>query len=53
VKNYLAVGGLNRPFDDHAQGHVRFEAEADLSILNRVDQQQIELLASDIVATIR
>jgi len=41
---------LNRPFDDHSQDKVRFEAEAVISILKRCKAGgDWELIGSDII----
>ena len=48
-KIYLDVCCLNRPFDDWHQDRVRFEGEAVLSILERVRDQNWQLISSEAI----
>lgn len=49
MKIYLDVCCLNRPFDGLNQERIRLETEAILSILNRCESGQWELISSDII----
>lgn len=49
MRVYLDVCRLNRPFDDHAQDRIHFEAEAVLTILNHCHQGRWTLLSSEVV----
>jgi len=46
---YLDVCCLNRPFDDQSQNRVRLEAEGVSSILQMAQEQELEVLGSDII----
>lgn len=48
-KIYLDVCCLNRPFDDWKQDRVRFEGEAVLSILERVRDENWQLISSEAI----
>ena len=41
---------LNRPFDDWSQDRVRLEGEAILSIIERIDRDQWQLIGSEAIA---
>ncbi|MDJ1183214.1 PIN domain-containing protein [Roseofilum casamattae] len=47
---YLDVCCLNRPFDDWSQDRVRLEGEAILSIIERIDRDQWQLIGSEAIA---
>lgn len=48
-KLYLDVCCLNRPFDDWEQERVRFEGEAVLAILKRVQAKEWQLISSEAI----
>ncbi len=48
-KIYLDVCCLNRPYDDWRQERVRWEAEAILAILARIDSGQWQLVSSEAI----
>ena len=45
---YLDVSCLNRPFDDQRQERIRLESEAVIVILNRVEEEELEQVSSEI-----
>src|ERR1044071_9007529 len=47
MKLYLDVSCLNRPFDDQRQARVRLESEAILFILEQVDADKWQYVASE------
>jgi len=50
MKIYLDVCCLNRPFDDQTQTRIHLESEAIVSILQRVEDDEWQLISSDAVA---
>lgn len=50
MKIYLDVCCLNRPFDDQNQDRIHLEAEAVLSIIRHVEQNDWRWISSDAVA---
>lgn len=48
-KLYLDVCCLNRPFDDWSQERIRLEGEIVLSILDRVETKQWQLICSEAI----
>ncbi len=50
MKIYLDVCCLNRPFDDQSQTRIDLEAEAVLSIIQSVEDNEWEWISSDAVA---
>ncbi|MFK5894283.1 MAG: PIN domain-containing protein [Pseudomonadota bacterium] len=49
MKIYFDVCCLNRPFDDQNQVRIHLEAEAVLSIIKFIDDEQCVLVSSDVV----
>lgn len=50
MKIYLDVCCLNRPFDDQTQTRIHLEAEAVLSIIQSVEDNEWQWISSDAVA---
>ena len=50
MKIYLDVCCLNRPFDDQTQTRIHLEAEAVISIIQYVEDNEWEWISSDAVA---
>ncbi len=48
-KIYLDACCLNRPFDDQSQERIRLESEAVVLLLNRLQQQQAEWVAGNVL----
>ena len=48
-KIHLDVCCLNRPFDDWQQERMRFEGEAVLAILKRVQAKEWQLISSEVI----
>lgn len=51
TKVYLDVCCLNRPFNDQTQDRIRFEAEAVLSVMTRVENGELLSVSSTVVQT--
>ena len=50
MRIYLDVCCLNRPFDDQTQDRIHLEAEAVLSIIRHIEQNEWQWVSSDAVA---
>jgi predicted nucleic acid-binding protein len=50
MKIYLDNCALQRPFDDKSQVRIALEAEAVMGILKLVEQKELELFSSDVLA---